>query len=87
MPATGLAIASRWALVIRGKTKPLVVEDNSSKLEAPGLVVPMPTFVILIASVVVVEFIDPTLFTSNTRVPFQKVASMAPIHAETPLPE
>jgi hypothetical protein len=36
-------MASRCAFVMRGNTKPLAVDHNSNKLEAWGLVVPIPT--------------------------------------------
>ena len=41
-PVAGEAIASRWAVVIRGGKKPLVVEATSSTAEAAGTP-PMPT--------------------------------------------
>jgi hypothetical protein len=43
-PAAGLAMAIRWACVIRGGNKPLVVLVTSNSAEALGVVVPMPTW-------------------------------------------
>ncbi len=42
-PASGLAIPSLWVVVIRGISKPLLVDDNSRIALESGAVVPIPT--------------------------------------------
>ena len=41
-PAAGVAMAARWARVMRGGRKPLVVLLTSSTALALGVVIPMP---------------------------------------------